>query len=118
MAAVWTAGSATVSWGALTSYGPLIFPSGVRWQLAQVSPPASCPFGRAFGLIISGVLMSGMASGSGKWQTLHDLPSSSASRAWIGYGSTPAKAWAVAVADTLAGITSFSPGLLGMVVGW
>lgn len=38
-----------ISCGPLTLYGPRIFLSGVRWQLAQVMPTASFSFGRAFG---------------------------------------------------------------------
>jgi hypothetical protein len=109
MAEVLIAGSSTVACGALTVYGPRIFPSGVRWQLAQVSPAASFSFGRAFGFGISGDSMGGIAKASGKWQTLHDLPSSSTSRACIGYPSTPAKAWAVALVATSDGKPRSSP---------
>jgi hypothetical protein len=46
-----------------------------------------------------------MAKGCGKWQTLHFLFSSSASRAWMGQGSVPATAWALAATEVPAGIS-------------
>jgi hypothetical protein len=110
--------SATVACGAATWCGPRIVPSGVRWQAAQVMP-APCVSSRGAGFAASIAVRSGMAKGCGKWQTLHRFPPSSASRAWIGHGSVPAIACALAVVEEPAGIwRSSSPSARSMTPGY